>query len=98
LVIVGASQDFLVVHVPEVRSLNGVVGIKSIRDPMFTIIVITSCYLHFISYALTLASFYAIGLYWRRLSSCIMPWVWGGISPNVGSISCVVGDVVDGIG
>jgi hypothetical protein len=30
---------------------------------MFTIVVSTSCYLHFISYALMLASFCAIGLY-----------------------------------
>jgi hypothetical protein len=56
--------------------LNEVVGIESVGDPVFTIIVSTSCYLHFVSYALMLASFYAIGLYWRRLSSCIMPGVW----------------------
>jgi hypothetical protein len=42
---------------------------------------------------LTLASFYTIGLYLWRLSSCIMPWVWGGISLDIGSVSCVVGDV-----
>jgi nitrate reductase NapAB chaperone NapD len=40
LVVEGMSQEFLVVHVPEVRSLNGVVGIKGVGDPMFTIIVI----------------------------------------------------------
>jgi nitrate reductase NapAB chaperone NapD len=39
LVVEGMSQEFLVVHVPEVRSLNGVVGIKGVGDPMFTIIV-----------------------------------------------------------
>jgi hypothetical protein len=98
LVVLGASQEFLVVHVPEVSSLNGVVGVESIRDPMFTIVVSTSCYLHFISYALTLASFCAIGLYWRRLSSCIMPGVWGGIALDVGSISCVVGNVAGSVG
>jgi hypothetical protein len=73
LVVLGASQVFLVVHVPEVRNLNGVVGIEGVGDPMFTVVVSTSCYLHFVSYALTLASFCVIGLYWRRLSSCIMP-------------------------
>jgi hypothetical protein len=98
LVVVGASQQFLVVHVPEVRSLNGVVGIKGVGDPMFTVVVSTSCYLHFVSYAVMLASFCAIGLYWRRLSSCIMPGVWGSVSLDVGSISCIVGDVAGGIG
>jgi hypothetical protein len=36
LVVVGTLQEFLVVHVSEVRCLNGVVGIEDIRDPMFT--------------------------------------------------------------
>jgi hypothetical protein len=98
LVVLDASQEFLVVHVSEVRRLNGIVGIEGVGDPMFTIVVSTSCYLHFISYALTLASFYAIGLYWRRLSSCIMPWVRGGVSLEVGSVGCVVSDVADNIG
>jgi hypothetical protein len=57
------SQEFLVVHVSEVCYLDGVVGIESVRDPMFMIVVSTSCYLHFVSYALALASFCAIGLY-----------------------------------
>jgi hypothetical protein len=86
------------VHVPKVRNLDAVVGIKGVGDPMFMIVVSTSCYLHFISYALTLASFCVISLYWRRLSSCIRPWVWGGVSLDVGSISCVVGDVAGGVG
>jgi hypothetical protein len=43
--------------------LNEVVGVEGVGDPVFAIIVSTSCYLHFISYALTLASFYVIGLY-----------------------------------
>jgi hypothetical protein len=98
LVVLGAPQEFLVVHVLEVRSLNGVVGIKGVGDPLFTIVVSTSCYLHFVSYALTLASFCLIGLYWRRLISCIMPWVWGGVSLDVGSVSCIVGDVTGGVG
>jgi hypothetical protein len=63
LVVVGTSQEFLVVHMSEVCCLDGVVGIKSIRDPMFTVVVSTSCYLHFVSYAVTLASFCAVGLY-----------------------------------
>jgi hypothetical protein len=98
LVVLGASQELLVVHVPEVHSLNGIVGIEGVGDTMFTIIVSTSCYLHFISYALTLASFCAIGLYWRRLSYCIMPGVWGGVSLDIGSVSCIVSDVTGGIG
>jgi hypothetical protein len=98
LVVLGASQEFLVVHVREVRNLKGVVGIEGVRDPMFTIVVSTSCYLHFISYVLTLASFCAIGLYWRRLSSCIMPGVWSSVSLDVHSISCVVDDATSGVG
>jgi hypothetical protein len=46
---------------PEVRSLNGVVGVKGIRNPMFAVVVNTSCYLHFIFYAVALASFRPIG-------------------------------------
>jgi hypothetical protein len=60
---VGTSQEFLVVHISEVCYLDEVVGVEGVRDPMFTIIISTSCYLHFISYALTLASFSTIGLY-----------------------------------
>jgi hypothetical protein len=98
LVIVGTSQEFLVVHVSEVCCLDGVVGIKSAKNPMFTIVVSMSCYLHFISYALTLASFCAIDLYYRRLSSCVVSWVCGGVSLNVGSVGCVAGDVASGVG
>jgi hypothetical protein len=82
----------------EVRCLDGVVGIEGVRDPMFTIIISTLCYLHFISYTLTLVSFCAIGLYWRRLSSCIVSWVCDSVSLNVGSVSCVVGDITDNVG
>jgi hypothetical protein len=98
LVVLGMSQEFLVVHMPEVGGLNVVVGIKGVGNLVFTIVVSTLCYLHFISYALTLASFCTIGLYWRRLSSCIVPGVWGDVSLDVGSISYVVGDVAGGIG
>jgi hypothetical protein len=30
-------------HMSEVRCLDGVVGIEGVRDPMFTIIISTSC-------------------------------------------------------
>jgi hypothetical protein len=83
---------------PEVRSLNGVVGVKGIGDPMFAVVVSTSCYLHFISYAVALASFHVIGLDWRRLSSCIVSWVWGSVSLYVGSVSCVVNGIAGNIG
>jgi hypothetical protein len=62
LVIQSTSQDFLVVHDPEFCSLNGVVGVKGVRDPMLAVVVSTSSYLDFISYAMTLASFCTIGL------------------------------------
>jgi hypothetical protein len=65
---------------------------------MFTIIISTSCYLHFVSYALTLTSFCVISAYWRRLGSCIFPWVCDDVSLNIGSVSCVVGDVASGVG
>jgi hypothetical protein len=78
--------------------LDGVVSIEGVRDPMFTIIVSTSSYLHFVSYAMMLASFCMIGLDWRRLSSCIVPWVWSGIPLDVGSVGYVVDDVASGVG
>jgi hypothetical protein len=98
LVILGASQEFLVVHDPKICSLNGVVGIKGVRNPMLAVVVSMSCYLHFVSYAVTLASFCTIGLDWRRLSSCIVSWVWSGVPLDVGSVGCVVDDVDSGIG
>jgi hypothetical protein len=82
----------------EVRCLDGVVGIQGVRDPMFMIIISTSCYLHFVSYTLMLASFCAIDLNWRRLSSYILSWVCDGVSLNVGSVSCIVGYVASGVG
>jgi hypothetical protein len=56
----------------EVRILDGVVSIEGVRNHMFAIVVSTTSYIHFVSYALTLASFCTIGLDWRRLSSCIV--------------------------
>jgi hypothetical protein len=87
LVVVGTSQEFLVVHILEIGNLNGVVGVLGVEDPVFAIIVSMSCYLHFVSYAVTLASFCMIGLDWRRLSSCIVPWVWGTVSLDVSTVS-----------
>jgi hypothetical protein len=98
LVVLGTSQEFLVVHMPEVCSLNGVVGVKGIGDPMLPVVVSMSRYLHFISYAVALASFCPIGLDWRRLSSCIVPWIWGSISLYIGSVKCVVDGIAGDIG
>jgi hypothetical protein len=98
LVVLGTSQGFLVMHDPDVCSLNGVVGIKGVGNPMFTVVVSTSSYLRFISFAVMLASFCTIGLDWRRLSSCIVSWVWSGVSLDVGSIGYVVNGVTSSIG
>jgi hypothetical protein len=62
LVVLTTSQEFLVVHDPEFCSLNGVVGVKDVRDPMLAVVVSMSSYLDFISYAVTVASFCTIGL------------------------------------
>jgi hypothetical protein len=67
------------VHDPEFCSLDGVVGVKGVRNPMLTVVVSTSGYLDFIPYAVTLACFCTIGLDWRRLSSCIVSWGWRGV-------------------
>jgi hypothetical protein len=74
-------------HDPEICRLNRVVGIKGIRDPMLAVIVSTSSYLDFISYAVTLTTFRMIGLERRRLSSCIVSWIWGGVPLDVGSVT-----------
>jgi hypothetical protein len=83
---------------PEVRILNGVVGIKGVGNPMFAVVVSTSCYFHFISSAVSLASFCTIGLDSRRLSSCIVSWVWSGVSLDVGSVGCIVNCIASNIG
>jgi hypothetical protein len=97
LVILGTSHEFLVVHDPEFCSLDGVVGVKGIRNPMLVVVVSTSGYLDFIPYAMMLASFCTIGLDWRRLSSCIVSWIWCGVPLNIGSIGCIVCNVTSGI-
>jgi hypothetical protein len=98
LVVLGTSQEFLVVHIPVVGGLNGVIGIEGVGDLVVMVVISTSCYLYFISYAVALASFRPIGLDWRRLSSCIVSWVWGSVSLDVDSIRCIVDDVASSIG
>jgi hypothetical protein len=51
LVVLGTSQEFLVVHDLEICSLDGVVGVEGVRDPMFAVVVCTPSYFDFISYA-----------------------------------------------
>jgi hypothetical protein len=97
LVVLGTSQEFLVVHDPEICSLDGVVSVEGIRDPMLTVVVCTPSYLDFISYAVTSTSFCMIGLNRRRLSSCIAFWIWGGVPLDVGSVGCIVGGIASGI-
>jgi hypothetical protein len=86
------------VHDPEICSLDRVVGVEGVRDPMLMVVVCTSSYLDFISYAVTLTSLRTIGLDWRRLSSCIASWIWGGVPLDVGSVGCVVGGIASSIG
>jgi hypothetical protein len=50
-------------HIPQLWYLDGIAGIKGIGDPMVTVVVSTSCYLHFISYALMLTTFRTISLH-----------------------------------
>jgi hypothetical protein len=97
LVVLSTSQKFLFMHDPEFCSLDGVVGVKGVRDPMLAVVVSTSSYLDFISYTVVLASLCTIGLDQRRLSSCIVSWVWSGVPLNIDSIGCVVDDVTSGI-
>jgi hypothetical protein len=86
------------VHDPKIYSLNRVVGVEGIGNPVLAVIVSTSGYLNFISNVVTLASFRTIGMDRRRPSSCIVSWVWSDVCLNIGSISCVVDDVTSGIG
>jgi hypothetical protein len=93
LVVLGTSQEFLVVHDPEICSLDGVVGVEGVRCPMLAVVVRTSIYPDFISYAVSPASLYSIRLDRRRLSSCIASWIWGGVPLDVGNVGCIVGGV-----
>jgi hypothetical protein len=94
LVVLGTSQEFLVVHDPEICSLHGVVGVEGLRDPMLAVIVCTPRNLDFISYAVALTSFCMIGLDRRRLSSGVASWIWGGVPLDIG---CIVGGIASGI-
>jgi hypothetical protein len=85
------------VHDLEFCSLDRVVGIKGVRDPMLAVVVSTSGYLHFISYAVALASLCTIGLDQRRRSSCVVSWVWSGVPLNIGNVGYIVDDVTTGI-
>jgi hypothetical protein len=85
------------VHDPEICSFDGVVGVKGVRDSMLAVVVCTSSYLAFISYAVTRASLSTIVLDQRRQSSCVVSWIWGGVPLDVGSIGCVVGSIVSSI-
>jgi hypothetical protein len=51
LVVLGTSQEFLVVHDLEFCSLDRVVGLEGVRDPMLAVGVCTPSYFDFISYA-----------------------------------------------
>jgi hypothetical protein len=97
LIVLSTLQEFLVVHDPEICSLDGVVCVKGVRDPVLTIVVSTSSYLDFISYAVALASFQTIDLDQRRRSSCVESWVRSDVCLDIGSIGCVVGDVTSGV-
>jgi hypothetical protein len=50
------------VHDPEICSLDGVIGVEGVRCPMLAVVVCTSSYLDFISYAVSPASFCSIRL------------------------------------
>jgi hypothetical protein len=89
LVVLGMSHEFLVVHDPEICSLDGVVGVEGVRYPMLAVVVCTSSYLDFISYAVSPASFCSIGQDRRRLSSCIASWIWGAVPLDVGSVASI---------
>jgi hypothetical protein len=92
-VVLSKSQEFLVVHNPELCSLDGVVGVKGVRDLMLAVVFSMSSYLDFISYVVALASLCTIGLDQRRLSSCVVSWVWSGVPLNIDSIVCIVDDI-----
>jgi hypothetical protein len=63
------------VHDPEICSLDRVVGVEGVRDPMLAVVVCTPSYLDFISYAVMLTSLRTISLDRRRLSSCVASWI-----------------------
>jgi hypothetical protein len=84
-------------HVPQFCCLDGVVGVEDVGDPVIAIVVSTTCYLHFISYASTLTTFSVVSLCRRRLGSSVLSWVGGDVWLGTGSISCIIGDVAYGV-
>jgi hypothetical protein len=64
---------------------------------MIAVVVSTTCYLHFVSFASTLATFSMVGLCWWRLSSSILSWIGGDIWLGANNIGCVVADVACGV-
>jgi hypothetical protein len=85
-------------HDPEICSLDGVFGIEGVRDPVPMVVVCMLSNLDFISYVVMLTSLRTIGLDRRRLSSCLVSWIWGEIPLDVGSVGCVVGSIASSIG
>jgi hypothetical protein len=65
---------------------------------MLAVVVSTSSYLDFISYVVMLASLHTIGLERRRMSSCIVSWIWSGVLLDFGSVGCMVGSIASNIG
>jgi hypothetical protein len=62
LVVLGASQELLVVHDPEICSLDRVIGVEGVRHPMLAVVVCVPSYFDFISYVATPTSLCMIGL------------------------------------
>jgi hypothetical protein len=98
VIVLSTLQEFLVVHDPEICSLDGVFGVKGVRDPVLSIVVSTLSYLDSILYAVALAFLSKIDLDQRRRSSYVVSGVRSDVCLNIGSIGCVVGDVTSGIG
>jgi hypothetical protein len=65
--------------------------------PMLAVVVCAPSYFDFISYAVAPTSLCTIGLDQRRLSSCIVSWIWGRVPQDVGRVGCIVGGIASGI-
>jgi hypothetical protein len=90
----GTTQELSIVHFAEVCSLDGMIGVKGIRDPVVAVVVSMACYLRFISYGLTLIALRACSSCWLRLSSRILSCITGDVL-LLGTIK--IGGVVDNI-
>jgi hypothetical protein len=99
LVVLGTMQKLSIVHLPEVCGLNGVIGVKEIRDPVVAVVVSMACYLHFISYGLTLIALSVCGLCWWRLSSHVLSCITCGVLLlGANSTGGVVGGITSSVG